>query len=103
MEFNNCYFYLTQAADNGVLESVKTKVEDAGEPSKFEKENLSISLDGGDNASSKSQKKDKFIYKMPIYEPLQKAPDGVETSVRIPEPIKRKIDLEFFDKTKKVR
>jgi hypothetical protein len=81
---------------------VKTKVEDAGEPSKFEKDNLSISLDAADNTSSKSQKQDKFIYKMPIYEPLPKETDGVETSIRIPESIKSKVDLEFFDKTKKV-
>ena len=81
---------------------MKSKTEDTGEPSKFEKENFSISLDGGDNASSKSQKQDKFIYKMPIYQPLQKGLDGVETSLRIPEPVNTKVDLEFFDKAKKV-
>ena len=81
---------------------MKTTIDDAGEPSKFEKETIGISLDVGDNTSSKSEKQDKFIYKMPIYEPLKKAPDGEETSFRIPDPIRSKVDLAFFDKTKKV-
>ena len=40
---------------------------------------------------------------MPIYEPLQKASDGKEISLRIPEPISTEVNLEFFNKDKKVR
>ena len=87
---------------NGVIDNVITKTEDVGEPSKIEKESISISLDGVDSSSSKSQKQDKCIYKMPIYEPLQKASDGKEISLRIPEPISTEVNLEFFNKDKKV-
>ena len=58
-------------------------------------------VDGGDNVSIKMEKQDKFIYKMPIYEPLQKGHHGVEKSLRIPETLSTSVDPEFFDKAKK--
>ena len=59
-------------------------------------------VDGGDNVSLKTEKQDKFIYKMPVYEPLKKGPHGVEKSLRIPEPLSTSVDPDFFDKARKV-
>ena len=99
---NNVYA-LFEETGNGIIDNVITKTEGVGEPSKIEKENIGISLDGVESSSSKSQKQDKFIYKMPIYEPLQKGSDGKEISLRIPEQISNEVNLEFFNKDKKVR
>ena len=85
------------------METAKTKAEDGGEPSKLAKENIVMAVDGSDNASLKTLKQDKCIYKMPIYEPLQKGPDGQEKSLRIPEHITKSVDPDFLDKAKKVR
>ena len=82
--------------------TLDNKIEDTGEPCKTEKETNGVSLDSVDNSSLKSQKQDKFIYKMPTYEPLQKDSDGKEILLRIPEPITNEVNLEFFNKDKKV-
>ena len=50
----------------------------------------------------KTLKQDKCVYKMPIYEPLQKGPGGVEKTLRIPELISTSVDPDFMDKAKKV-
>jgi len=81
--------------------TLDNKIEDTGEPCKTEKETNGVSLDSVDNSSLKSQKQDKFIYKMPTYEPLQKDSDGKEILLRIPEPITNEVNLEFFNKDKK--
>ena len=39
---------------------------------------------------------------MPVYESLQKGSDGKEILLRIPEPIRNEVNLEFFNKDKKV-
>ena len=65
--------------------TLDNKIEDIGEPCKTEKETNGVSLDSVDNTSSKSQKQDKFIYRMPTYEPLQKDSEGKEILLRIPE------------------
>jgi len=92
----------SNASGDCALEDMKNKSEEGGEPSKFEKDHIGITLDSGDsNASSKTQKQDNYIYKMPIYEPLKKRTDGEENLLRIPEPIRTAVDLDFFDKTKK--
>jgi len=92
----------SKVSGNGALDNTKNKLDEAGEPSKLEKENIGIFLDNGDsNTSSKTQKTDKCVYKMPIYEPLEKSANGEENSLRIPEPIRTAIDLDFFNKSKK--
>jgi len=78
-----------------------SKTEDIGEPCKIEKESNGISIEGIDNSAAKTQKQDKFIYKMPVYESLQKGSDGKEILLRIPEPIRNEVNLEFFNKDKK--
>ena len=78
------------------------KTEGIGEPCESEKETNGVTSDSAENSSSNSQKQDKFVYKMPIYEPLQKDSDGKEILLRIPEPVNNEVNLEFFNKDRKV-
>ena len=67
----------------------------------MEKESSLLAAVGNDE-TTKTSKQDKSIYKMPVYKHLPKGLDGADKSLRIPEPINTTVDLDFFDKEKKV-
>jgi len=89
-----------ESVSGNELAGMKNKTEEGGEPSKLEKDNKPEIGTNGSSMTIKEEEDNKFIYKMPPHEALNKV-EGKERSLRVPEPVRTSVDLEFLDKNPK--